>query len=208
MTLLKKARYDAIVKEAMKLFLEKGIDGVTMADIASHLSIGEASLYRYFGKKQKIIIEVAIKIWEEIYEKLESVSIKSTGYENLESFYGFFLDIFEEHPEFYCFVEEFDLKVIQGSISSEELREYEQIILKFKDIYDGFFNMGQVDGTIKDNIDKDVFYYSTNHALLSLCKKLARKPKVLKYEQGIKEKEQIQCLIQICLQYIKGRETF
>ena len=48
MTLLKKARYETIIKEAKNLFLKHGIDAVTMADLASHLSIGEASLYRYF----------------------------------------------------------------------------------------------------------------------------------------------------------------
>jgi integrase len=36
---------------------------------------------------------------------------------------------------------------------------------------------------IKDDIERDLFYYSTNHGLVSLCKKLATKSKVLEYEK-------------------------
>ena len=89
MTLLKKARYETIIKEAKNLFLERGIDAVTMADLASHLSIGEASLYRYFGKKQTLMIKAGIVIWEEVYEMLEKRPLETTGYENIKSFYKF-----------------------------------------------------------------------------------------------------------------------
>lgn len=202
MSLLQKARHEAIIKEAKILFLEKGIDAVTMNDLASHLSIGEASLYRYFGKKQTLMIDAAILVWEEIYQNLKSQPIESTGYENLESFYKFFLVIFQSHPEFFRFVEELDVKMVQSNISSEELKDYELTILKFKLLFDDFFQMGLDDGTIKKTIDKDTFYYTSSHALISLCKKLASQPHLLTYEMQIKESTQIQCLIQICLHYI------
>ena len=202
MTLLKKVRYDAIINEAKGLFLENGIEGVTIADIASHLSIGEASLYRYFGKKQKIIIEAGIILWDEVYNELLKKPVHLTGYENIEAFYYFFLEVFEKHMPFYKFVNEFDLKAIQG-MPLEELREYEETILKFKEVFDRYYDMGIKDGSIKGSIDQSIFYYSTSHSLLSLCKKLATQPQVLEYEQKIDKSSQIECLITVCLQYIK-----
>ena len=204
MTLLQKTRYNAIVKETKDLLLAKGIDGVTMADIASHLSIGEASLYRYFGTKQSLVIEAAILIWQDVYEILEKRPLKSTGYENLKSFYGFFLETFQEHPEFFSLVEEFYVKIVQSNMSCEELQEYEETILKFKGVFDRFFAMGVADGTVKKRVERDIFYYTTNHALISLCKKLATQSHILAYETQMAEITQIQCLIDICLYYIKN----
>lgn len=205
MTILQRARYEAIVKEVKELFLERGIDEVTMVDIARHLSIGEASLYRYFGKKQKLMIEVGTLIWEEIYQGLNGLSLRSTGYENLESFYGFFLEIFKEHPRFFSFVAELDLKIVQLGVSKEELKEYEASILEFKKVFDGFFRMGKEDGTVKSMVDQEVFYYTTTHGIISLCKKLATQSQLLEYESEIEDRAQIECLITICLQYLKGR---
>lgn len=202
MTLLQKARQVAIIQETKSLFLEKGIDGVTMAEIASHLSIGEASLYRYFGTKQALVIDSSILIWNEIYDMLSNRPLKETGYENIESFYGFFLEVFQKHPNFFYFLGEFDAKIIQLSMPKEELSDYEQTILKFKAVFDEFFELGLTDGTIKDGIDQDTFYYTTGHSLIGLCKKLATQPHILSYESNIQPKAQIECLIQICLHYI------
>lgn len=203
MNLIKKARNDLIVLESKRLFLKKGIDEVTMTEIATHLSMGEATLYRYFGKKQNIVIEVATLIWEEIYSNLQVLEKKSTGYENVDSFFRFFLDVYQNNPEFFAFVDEFDLKIIQDNFSCDELDEYEKTILKFKDIFDVYFEQGLKDGSIKGNIDKDIFYFSTNHALLGLCKKLTRKQQLLKYENEIEAYSQINTLIEMCLSYIK-----
>jgi len=202
MTLLQKARHKTIIKEAKNLFLERGIDAVTITDLATHLSIGEASLYRYFGKKQTLMIEAGIMIWEEVYETLEKRSPKATGYENVKYFYEFFLEFFQNKPEFFRLLDEFDLKIIQSGISHEELKDYEQIVLKFKNVFDKFFEMGKADKTIKEGIDQDIFYYTTNHALISLCKKLATQSHLLRYESHMQETTQIECLIEIFLHYL------
>lgn len=202
MTLLQKARLEAITKETKLLFLEKGIDAVTMKDIASHLSIGEASLYRYFGTKQALVINASILIWNEIYEILDNRPLKKTGYENLKSFYGYFTDVFQKHPDFFRFLEEFDSKLVKACIPKEELKEYEETILKFKSRFDYFFDMGITDGSIIKNIDRDTFYYTTGHALIGLCKKLASQPSILSYETTIQPMTQIESLIKICLHYL------
>lgn len=202
MTLLQKTRYKAIVKETKNLFLEQGIDAVTMADIASNLSVGEATLYRYFGKKQTLMIDVATMLWQDIYGVLEKKPLQTTGYDNLKFFFNYFLEIFQNNPEFFRFIDEFDVKITQLEIASDELKNYEKAILKFKEMFDTFFKMGVLDKTVNKDIDKDIFYYTTNHALIGLCKKLSTKSHMLEYECQIQESKQIECLIQICLYYI------
>ena len=79
MSKIKDATKRLIVEEASKLFLSKSIQGVTMSDIAREAEIGEATLYRYFGKKQNIVVEVAIMLFEKIYVGFTAKSYGNTG---------------------------------------------------------------------------------------------------------------------------------
>ncbi len=206
MSVLKEARRKVIVEEAKKLYLEKGVEQVTIADLANHLSIGEASLYRYFGKKQVLVVEAAIMTWQEILEKMTNLPMKPTGFENLEDFYGFFLSIFHEHPEFFQFVEDFDALIAKEPLSDELLTAYEEVILSIKKRFDDFYVKGIQDGSVQCDLDPDIFYFSTSHALLGLCKKLANRKGLLKYEDRIDKSAQIESLITIFLKHIKGEE--
>jgi AcrR family transcriptional regulator len=70
-----------IIKRALKLFRQKGIKGVTMADVAkaSRMSIG--SLYRYFGGKDDLLYA----IWRGYENKLNEFFItKLTEIEDLK----------------------------------------------------------------------------------------------------------------------------
>ena len=53
---LKTSRINRILESAFSLCSEKGIDTITMTDIASTAEIGVASLYRYFATKDEIAI--------------------------------------------------------------------------------------------------------------------------------------------------------
>ena len=39
-----------VLEKAKEVFLERGITGVSMADVAKEADFGVASVYRYFGK--------------------------------------------------------------------------------------------------------------------------------------------------------------
>lgn len=45
---------DAILDDALRLFWERGFDGVSMADLEQELGVGRQSLYNVFGDKQQL----------------------------------------------------------------------------------------------------------------------------------------------------------
>jgi AcrR family transcriptional regulator len=51
---------DAILDAAAALLAERGLRGVTMADIAAHVGIGRATLYKYFSDA-----EAVLRAWHE-----------------------------------------------------------------------------------------------------------------------------------------------
>ena len=79
-----------------------------MIDIDSEIWVGEATLYRYFGKKQNLVIKVAERLSSNLLEKYFSFSNDKNGYENIKEFYEAYLKIFIDNKSYYAFVYSLD----------------------------------------------------------------------------------------------------
>mgnify|MGYP001298857677 CR=1 FL=1 len=51
-------RQSEILQEAIKLIAEKGIQGLTIKNLASAIGVTEPAIYRHFENKQKILIGI------------------------------------------------------------------------------------------------------------------------------------------------------
>ena len=67
----KSTRYQHIVSAAQRLFLKLGLDSVQMQDVANEAEVGIATVFRYFPKKDKLIVAVAIQNLERILPAFE-----------------------------------------------------------------------------------------------------------------------------------------
>ena len=56
----------AILRAAEKQFGEKGIENTTMQDIADEANLGVATVFRFFQKKDRIVVAVATKKLERL----------------------------------------------------------------------------------------------------------------------------------------------
>ena len=190
-----KASY--IVDVATKLFLEHSIVDVTIKDIAEEAGIGEATIYRYFQKKQNIVLASVLKLKEKVLKGYFDLSKGKTGFEKVEIFYYSYLRIFERSPEYFYFINEFDAYMqMQNEVS---LDEYEKQVDTFKSQYLEAYKLGQRDGSIHRIENVEVFYFSTTHALLELCKKLSVKEALLQQDRTSKKAAELECLIKVIL---------
>ena len=189
-----------MAEETSKLFLNKSINEVTIKDIANHIGVGEATIYRHFDTKYNIVLGVAQYLQTKILSQYYNVSNCNSGFEKIERFYKSFLFIYKDNPRYYKFINEFDAFVLtnkSGSMSS-----YEEGIDKFKDIFFECYECGLKDKTIKpvDNVEN--FYYATTHALMGLCKKLADKD-IIAQDKTLDKGREIEVLIDTILYRLK-----
>lgn len=171
-------RMEAAVETAAELYLEKGIDAVKMTDIAEKCEIGVASLYRYFGTKQRFTVKVAAYIWnrqmtlfEGIYDS-EYYHSKS-GREQVEALLKVFHVLYQAHSGFLCFVASFDAYIARESITKNELAEYDSAVLNTMSLMEKAMSKGINDGSVRADIDTKLYYFTVTHSLMSLCQKLA-----------------------------------
>ena len=194
---LKDAKINFLVDMALDLFMTRSINEVTIKDIAVSAQVGEATIYRYFGSKQNIVVHTAMKIQGIVSKDFFNLEKGRNGFEKLKLFYESYYDIFIKHPNFYKFLNEFDafVSIEDSSITNP----YESAIDAYKDSFMNAYELGLKDGSIKKQENIEMFYFSTTHALLELAKKLAFKKAVLNQDIRIEKTSELQCLIDVIL---------
>ena len=197
---LKDAKVNFLVDIATDLFMCRSIQEVTIRDIAISAQVGEATIYRYFGKKQELVVQSAMKLQSIVSSGYFKLDDKLNGYQKLEAFYLSYLGIFDQHRNFYKFLSEFD--AYMSTENKDVLNPYEDAIDQYKSAFMKAYQQGLKDGSIKEQENIDLFYFSTTHAVLELCKKLALKA-VLNQDLAIEKLGEVRCLINIVLNTLK-----
>ena len=198
---LKDAQINFLVDMSTDLFMARSISEVTIKDIAITAQVGEATIYRYFGSKQNIVVQAAMKIQGIVSTDFFNLDKGKTGFEKLNLFYKSYYDIFVKYPKFYKFLDEFDAFVSVENCST--INPYESAVDAYKNFYMDAYKLGLKDGSIKEQADIEMFYFSTTHAILELAKKLAAKKAVLNQDTKIEKTSELQCLIDVILNALK-----
>lgn len=202
MNKIKDKAKDFIIDEACKLFLDKSISSVTMSDIAKEVGVGDATMYRYFGTKQNIVMAVAVKLAKEVYEEYFANSNKKTGYERIKDFFYRYLEIFVKHNSYFSFIREFDAFILT---EAKEKFDYESEIDLYKDRFFEAYKLGLEDGSISRLDNPELFYYSTTHSLLNLCKTLSFNGSLITQDEKVIKADEVQELIDIILYRVSNR---
>ena len=200
---IKEIHKQIIIDKSVKLFIKDGINNVTMTDIAKDIGVGEATLYRYFGRKQNIVLLGAVTLWDTLCKEYLLTDSGLTGYEKMEAFYYAFLKAYKEKREYYSFIYEFDSLLVHEKIDKDLLLEYDKLLKKLGQIWQSYFELGQQDHSIYIPDDPYVFYISSTHAVMNLCKKLAMEVTELKTDNTDIAEQEIEILIKAILKYIK-----
>ena len=198
---LKEVKVNFIVDTAKELFFKDSIFNVTIKDIADKAGVGEMTVYRYFKKKQNIVLAVALKLQQEITSYFD-LSKGNTGFEKLSIFYNSFLTIFKDSIKHYQFIRDFDSYMLEFK-DDANLGNYEASLDNFKHVFFDAYDLGLGDGTVKKLDHSVMFYYSSTHSLLELCKKLSSVG-LLRQDEMLEKHQEIQTLIDVFLTYLKN----
>ena len=144
---------DRILNTAYELFASRGIEPVTMEDIAQKAKITPSILYRYFESKDSLVIKTATHAWTTQMEDVLPNMVKpkytnSTGYVQLEQIFALFVKLYEKHQDFLRFIYLFDAFAVKEKIKKDQMTNYESKILLVKEIISVAIQKGIEDGSI------------------------------------------------------------
>ena len=198
----KDLKRDYIVETAKKLFLSSSISEITIKDISSVSGIGEATIYRYFANKENLAVAVSLSIQKDILKVPQSEENKS-GINQIKDFFNLFRNIFVSNKDYFKFIAEFDTLYLK-SIKNSETKEYSLSLDVFYDLFLNAYKLGLKDKTVKEADDIELFYYTSTHSLLELCKKLASTSSTLKQDKEVSKLDEIEYLISLFISVLKA----
>jgi len=90
---------EKILLAAQEVFIQKGMDGARMQEIADHANINKALLHYYFRTKQKLFEAIFKKVFSKIFPNLmELVHSDQPFEEKLGNFIEKYVDLLQRNP--------------------------------------------------------------------------------------------------------------
>ena len=199
-----------ILDIAFELFAARGIEPVTMEDIAQKAKIAPAPLYRYFESKDNLVVRTATQAWITQMEDVLPNIVKpkytnSTGYAQLEQIFILFVKLYEKHQDFLRFIYLFDAFAVKEKIHKDQMTNYESKILLVKEIISVSIQKGIEDGSINKKYAKagDALYFTLIHTFFSTAQKLALSGNLLDMDSQMNGAKQLSLLADILLDGLK-----
>ena len=206
----KTVRIERILDVAFELFATRGIEPVTMNDIAQKAKIGVASLYRYFETKEILVVKTVTHAWSTRMEDVLPNLVKpkytiADGYSQLKVIFELFIKLYEKQTAFLRFIYLFDAYAVKEKIPKENTTNYESKILLVKQIISIAIHKGIEDGTINKKYGKtgDILYFTLIHTFFSTAQKLAISGNLLDMDSQMNGAKQLTLLSDILLEGLK-----
>ncbi|TQR18843.1 TetR/AcrR family transcriptional regulator [Psychrobacillus soli] len=151
----KSTRYQHIVSAAERLFLDRGLDSVQMQDVANEAEVGIATVFRYFPKKDKLIVAVAIQNLERILPAFEEIAASpKTAYVRLEDVLNYLLEEDQNSPPGNSskFREAFESYASFTKEPLPDIDDYIEIQKQISNSLNPIIEDGKTDGSIRTDL--------------------------------------------------------
>ncbi|MGM0899188.1 MAG: TetR/AcrR family transcriptional regulator [Bacillota bacterium] len=195
-----------IVEAAKELFTEHGLADVQMKDVAERSGAGVATVFRYFPKKDELIVAVAIQSLDAVETEFRRiVSLKATAYERLELLLDNLLDAQKAgHYKSARFREAFES---YASFRTEPLPGSDRYLSRQREIMDllePLIQDGAKDGSINNAISPKPLIITVINSYASFTNNVALKSSISYLDQDIQPDTQQQVLKKILLDYCRA----
>lgn len=150
----------SMLSAARKLFSEQGFKNSSMQQIADEAGVGVATLFRYFPKKDLLIVDVITEVIHEMVPIFEAIdALPNSGYDKMEKIIDAYIDyIFSANREAVTLLENFEFYIMYNTIEEELLQMIRLAYLRIGKLIQKTIDVGIKDGSIHlNNASQDTF---------------------------------------------------
>jgi len=174
-----------ILDAAWKLFDERGVDRVTMAEITSASGVQPSTMYRYFSSKDDIVWAVVGELMQEVSGRaMQMLEDAPNALARITALLDLMADELENNRMKVRFMAQFDamyardwpaerLITLESQINPEGFRVFSDLIRK-----------GMTDGSLRSDLDPDLTMHAVINAVIGAQRRLASLGKKVELEYG------------------------
>lgn len=198
----KQQRLCVILESAERIFTVKGIEKTTMQDIASDANIGIATLFRYFSKKEKLIVAVATKLLEPMLDYFHFTAESSlTCLEKIEQLFDFFIT--DQNNSSIKFMVNFESYASHSAEPIEDILNFNALNRQIWHEYSTIIQSGIEDGSIRSDLPVKETLITLMNTFALFSRKLSIKKSTLLFESDLESDLQLIILKKIFMDYLK-----
>ena len=174
----KQEKYQHILEAGFRLFAEKGIEQVTMTDIAEASKVGRMTLFRYFPSKTELVIAISTWKWKEYITSRNSLlsaeeTEKLTGADQLKLYIGSFLELYRYHKDMLRFNYNFNSFLSYQKGTPEQKQPYQELVDALSLQFHALYERGRLDGTLNVDTPEYTMFSSVFHIMLAAVTRYA-----------------------------------
>lgn len=175
----KMAKRQHILETAYRLFSERGIERVTMQEVAKAGGVGTATVFRYFTTKLALVVAVGTWKWEDYIarhnaqlsaEQLE----RMTGAQWLRFYLDAFLDLYRKEPDILRFNYNFNSFLHYEAGDAVQRLPYIEMAKALGDSFHELYERGRRDGTLNTDISEPAMFSGSFHIMLAATTRYAQ----------------------------------
>ena len=168
-----KARQELMIEEGFRLFSDRGIESAGMQEVADACHLGIATLYRYYGSKLSLVLDIGVKKWEEYADHIREQQLKQNvgsmnAAQELAFYLDFYMDMYKNHRSLLRFNQYFNNYVQHEGATRKQLEPYLASINALKKMFYAIYEKGEKDGTIRTDMSVDKMFASTSHIMMAV----------------------------------------
>jgi|HigsolmetaAR203D_1030402.scaffolds.fasta_scaffold04153_5 AcrR family transcriptional regulator len=198
-------RINAILDAAEAVFASKGLERTTMQDIARQANLGIATLFRFFPKKDLLILAVSARELESLLGVFRAVAAEPiSAYAKLGRLFDHFVRLL--HPDRLAHVkimENFDHYATHFSEPMEGMERFTKVWKEVSLTFRSVIRQGEADGSIRADIDIHGAMITAMNAYATFARKLSLMKHIMLFEQDLPPDRQLLQLKEMLLAYLK-----
>ena len=182
--LQKEVTRQRILEAGFRLFAEKGIDKVTMTDVAQEAGIGVATVYRYYSTKAALATGISARTWEQFAIPVirEAERRSMTAAEEFSYFLDSFLDLYRKRKDLLRYNQFFNNYIQHEQSTAEAMQPFNDVMTQVAGRFHVMYEKGRRDGTLRTDVPENEMFFASLHLMLAA---VARYAAGLVYDGGL-----------------------
>ncbi|MBQ7670071.1 MAG: TetR/AcrR family transcriptional regulator [Clostridia bacterium] len=173
------ARRDAMLKEGFRLFSEKGIEAVSMNEVANACGVGIATLYRYYKTKLELVLAIGVAKWRDFAGHVQNRRAERsvdgmTAAEELDLYLDCYIDLYRDNKDLLRFNQNFNNYVQHEGATAEQMTPYLQAIGEFAGYFHRLYEKGKRDKTVRTDLPEKKLFAATAHIMIAVAVRYAQ----------------------------------
>ncbi|UTT42884.1 TetR/AcrR family transcriptional regulator [Exiguobacterium aurantiacum] len=200
----KEERLNRIISQAEILFLKDGFERVQMQDIADAAEIGVATLFRYFPKKDQLIVAAAVRNLAPTLDAFKELTSRSgDAYSRLEAILDYLLDQQMKRTSHSRFREAFESYASFVPSPLPGIDDYIGLQREIMETLEPLIEAGKTDGSLRSDIDVKTTVVTVINAFGTFGNNIILKSHISYLEDDIEPHIQQRVLREMLLSYVR-----